>query len=556
MISWIQKYFQKHFRLVFLIVLIAIGLPMVVIYSTAGGGHGDSIKALERPFFNVNLDSPEQVRRMNTDAELSAYLRVGYPALQGGQLQQYALQRVTGLALADQLHLPNPSAEEVSKFVLGLRAFQNEQGQFDQSAYTRFADSLKSSTAGATTADVNRVLRDDARLASLSKLVGGPGYLQPSDVKLQLSRADSAWTVQVATLDYAAFSPALNPTDEALKKFHDENAFRYEVPARPKLSIVEFKAADFRPSVMPTEEQLRQFYTANQASFPVPADADKKDAAANATPADNFPKVRAQVQEALLTTAGRRLASEAANQLTIALYDRRSTLTPNSPQLAEFLAAQRHPAVAVAPFAPTRPPADKTWLGNYAAQISRLTKDRPVSDPVPTPDGFAILLWNDSLPAYTPSFIEVRDQVAADYRVAEKRRLFNERGSALKAQLQAAAVTPTGFSEKAAAEKLDVKTYSKFTLRQPPQDFPPEARETLLTLQSGQVSSFIGAQDKGLLVYAQEKKLPDLSPANPRYAEVQSQFTAMVANYSENAVLGEMATEELKKTEKSTAATP
>ena len=37
MISWIQRYFQKHFRLVFIVLLIAIGLPMVVIYSAGGG---------------------------------------------------------------------------------------------------------------------------------------------------------------------------------------------------------------------------------------------------------------------------------------------------------------------------------------------------------------------------------------------------------------------------------------------------------------------------------------------------------------------------------------
>ncbi|MEJ1973847.1 MAG: peptidyl-prolyl cis-trans isomerase [Lacunisphaera sp.] len=551
MISWIQKYFQKHFRLVFLVVLIAIGLPMVAIYSASGGSRGESIKVLERPFFNVNLDSPEQVRRLTTDGELSVFLRAGYPALQGAQLQQYALQRVTGLALADQLHLPAATPEQVAKFVPTLRAFQNESGQFDQSAYTRFADSLKSSPGGATTADVNRVLRDDVRLADLAKILGGPGYVQPVDVKLQLSRADSSWTVQVASLDYAAFSPTLNPTEDALKKFHAENAFRYDVPVRPKLSIVELKAADFRPPVAPTEEQLRAFYNANIASFPAPADADKKAAAT----ADNFPKVRTQVEAALLNAASRRLASQVANQLTIAIFDKK--LAANSPELAAYLAAQGHPAAPLAAFAPNHPPADKPWLAGYASAISRLSRERHFSDPLASPEGYVVLLWNDNLPAYTPSFLEVHDLVAADYRASEKRRLFIERGNALKAQLQAAAKTaPTGFADKAAAEKLAVKTYANFTLSSPPPDLPEQARETLLTLPAGQVSSLIGTEDKGLFVYAQEKKLPDLTPANPRYALVQTQATAMLANYGENSLLGELADAELKKTVTSPAATP
>ena len=553
MISWIQKYFQKHFKFVFLLVLVAIGLPMVVIYSSSGGGHTENIKVLERPFFGVNLDSPEQMRRISLDSELSVFLRVGYPALQAAQLKQYALQRVAGLALADQLHLPTPTPDQVSKYILTLRAFQNEQGQFDQSVYTRFSDSLKPGTGGATIADVNRVLRDDARLAEVAKLLGGPGYLQPVDVKLQLSRADSTWTVQVASLDYASFSPALNPSDEALKKFHADNAFRYDVPARPKVSLVELKATDFRPSVNPTEEQLRAFYNANIASFPVPADADKKDAATT-TPVDNFPKVRAEVETAIMTAASRRAASEFANQLTLALFERK--LTANSPELADFLAAQRHPAVAIPSFSLARPPADRPWLANYGNALSRLSRERFFSDPLPSPDGYVVLLWNDSLPAYTPAFVEVRDQVAADYRNTEKRRLFSERGNALKASLQAAAATPTGFADKAAAEKLEVKTYASFSLRQPPQDLPGEVGNALMTLSAGEVSDFIGTADKGLLVYAQAKKLPDLTPANPRYAEIQSQFTAMVANYGENSVLGELTEAELKKTATAAEATP
>jgi peptidyl-prolyl cis-trans isomerase D len=123
--------------------------------------------------------------------------------------------------------------------------------------------------------------------------------------------------------------------------------------------------------------------------------------------------------------------------------------------------------------------------------------------------------------------------------------------------LQAAAKTaPTGFADKAAAEKLEVKTYANFTLSAPPQDLPEQVGNTLLALQAGQVSSLIGTEDKGLLVYAQEKKLPDLTPANPRYALIQAQATAMLANYGENSLLGELADTELKKTSNSPAATP
>lgn len=548
MISWIQKYCQRHIRVVFFLVLIAVGLPMIVIYSSSGSGSGGGgTKVLERPFFGVNLANQEQARRVFADGELSAYLRAGYAALQGGQLQQYSLQRVAGLAVADELHLPAYTIDspQVKAYILTLRAFQNQEGQFDQSAYTRFADSLK---AGGpfTTADVNRVLRDDVRLEALTKIVGGPGYVLPPEVKMQLSRLDSSWTVQVASLDYASFSPAINPTEETLRKFHEEYSFRYDVPARPRLSYLEFKAADFAPPVAPTEAELRGFYNTNIASFPVPAEAAKPDAALPATAVDNFPKVRDQVEAALRNLASRRIASQAANELTVALYERK--LAANSPELAAFLTSQGRAPVGLAPFAPDQPTADKPWLANYAEAISRLSRERFFSDPLATPDGIIVLLWQESLPAYKPFYSDVRDRVASDYRETEKRRLFIERGNALKAQLQAAAKTPAGFAAQAAAEKFEVKSYANFTLRQPPQDLPQPALATLARLETGQVSDLVGLGDKGLLVYAQEKKLPDLTAANPRYAEVQGQLMAFIASNNENSYLGELVELELKKT--------
>ena len=86
-------------------------------------------------------------------------------------------------------------------------------------------------------------------------------------------------------------------------------------------------------------------------------------------------------------------------------------------------------------------------------------------------------------------------------------------------------------------------------LAQPPQDLPYPAFGALQGLESGQVSEMIAAADKGHLVYVQEKKLPDLSPANPRYAEIMKQLMAFTASSSENSYLGELVERELKKTE-------
>ena len=557
MISWIQRYFQRHFRLVFAVILIAVALPMVIVYSSAGSSAGRvASKELNRPFFGVNLDNQEQTRRLAIDAGLSAELKAGYSALQGAQAQQYAFQRVAGLALADELHLPSPTSDQIAKYVTTLRAFQNEQGQFDQKRYTSFGDSLKTGTQVSAT-DVNRVLRDDTRLDQVSKIVGGPGYVLPADIKQQLIRAESTWTVQVATIDYATFTPPINASEDALKKFHEENSFRYDVPSRPHFSYVEFKGADFRPPTKPTEAEARAFYLSNPDSFPVPPDPARKDAVtpgvpAPVAPADNFQKVRSQVEIAMENFASAHYSSKAANDLTLALYERK--LTANSPELESFLSSQHLKVIPVAPFAPNSPPQDKLWLGTYTEQILRLNKDRFFSDPVLTNQSYAVLLWNETLPAYKPTFSEVHDRVAADFKDSEKHRLFIARGRALQAQLQAAAAKSAAeFSTVATAEKLEVKSYANFTLRQPPTDMPQQAFGLLQRMQAGQVSDMSATAEKGFLVFAQEKKQPDLNPAGPRYAEAKKQLMLFTSGTNENSYLGDLVEQELKKTAPSTA---
>ena len=552
MISWIQTTFQRHTKLLMFFLLVAVTIPFVFTIGAAPGIGRAGHKPLEQEFFGLNLGNEQQARRIFRDGNLSAQLKGAFQ-VSGAQLQQYSLSRIAGLALADELGIPTPTPKQLSDHVAGLPVFQNEQGTFDPARYKAFEDSLRAS-GEVSAADVTRVLRDDTRLGALGGVLGGPGYVLPREVAEQLARAETSWTLAVGTLDYASFDPGVTVTEAALQKFHDDNSFRYEVPARPRLSLVEFKASEFVPPVAPTESEARAYYNANAARFPAPPEEAKADAtapklsldSAAAAPKDDFPKVRAQVEAAMKQDAARRAASQAANDFTVALFERK--LAPNSADLTAFLAALRRPATALAPFSPDAPPADRPWLMNYAEQIARLDATRHFSDPLPSPDGYAILLWNESLPAYKPLLNEIRERVAADYRESEKRRRFVDHGRAVRERLQAAVKAGRSFDDAAKAEKLEVKAYPAFTLRQPPEDLPFQAYGALQTLSAGQVAEMAASGEKGYFVFAAEKKLPDTSAANPRFAEVRQQMMRFAAQAGESALLASLVEEELKRT--------
>lgn len=552
MISWIQKYFQKHFRLVMFVVLIAVAVPMVVVYNQSSGSLGRADRGLgPRPYFHLDLNNEEQVRRAAQDAQYSAELK-------GIYVPQYAFLRVAGLAVADELGLPQPTEAEVAKYTSELALFRNAEGKFDAQRYAAFGDSLKSNP-GVTTADINRILRDDTRIEAVLKVLGGPGYVQSAEIIQQLNRWESTWTVAVASADYAAFDPGLTVTDAAVQKFYDENTFRYEVPARLRLSALEFKGNEFIPSVPPTEQEMRAFYDANPARFPAPEDKDKKDAGLNVgTPAtapsadETYVKVRAQVLGAMMQERALKSALEVANQLTVALYERK--LKANSPELSAFLASLRRPLATLAPFAPSQPPEGMAWLASHARELNQLNADRHFSDPLRTPDGFAILFWQETLPSYTAPLAEVKDKAAADYRESEKRKRFIEHGKALRARLEAAVKAGTPFEKAAAAEKLEVKAHAGFKLGQPPADIPYSIVTSLETLAPGQISDMAADEKKGHLAYVVSRQLPDATDSNPRYAVIKNALASQASATRALEYLGKRMEEELKKTAPATTA--
>ena len=176
MITWIQTYFQKHFRSIFA-VLLGITILSFIFGINASGGFGRADRrTVERPFFGHNLSSEQDGGRLMRDGASSARLK-GASQMEDGMIQQYALTRVAALALADELHLPVPTEKEVAAYITTLRIFQDQQGRFDQKKYSDFGDSLRANNQQVTTADAIRILRDDTRIDTVNKLIGGPGYV-------------------------------------------------------------------------------------------------------------------------------------------------------------------------------------------------------------------------------------------------------------------------------------------------------------------------------------------------------------------------------------------
>ena len=556
MISWIQRYLQNHFRIVFYVLLAVTVIPMIFIYSASSGIGRAGPKTLSQMFFGHDLGKLGTSDNLRWDAALSIQLQVGYMATDNSQTQEYGLERTAALALADQLKIPAPTRDDLANHIRSLRSFAGADGQFDANRYAAFRDNLKANSR-LSEADVSRVLSDDVRIAQLRQLIAGPGYVLPGEVKAQLLRADTTWTIAVATADYAAFKPEISVAEDALTRFYNDNAFRYTVPPRVGVDYVEYRIDEFLGAVTLTPVEVRTYYNENSARFPRPpepkAEGEKKPAQPDAAKQDNpdadFAAVRPQVEQALKSERAARLAAKAAADLTVAIYEQR--LQPQTPAFNDFLAQSKLTRKSAPPFDRQAVPPDLGWSSQVVDLAQQLSADHPVSDSVSVATGSLVLLWRETLPSYQPELAQVRDRVVADYKENERHKSFIETGRALRGQIEARLKTGEPFDKAAAVAgpiKLAIKDYPAFIRRQPPKELGQSpVLAALEGLDQGQLSDMIPTADQGLFVYAREKKNPDLAETSPQFISTQSQIAQLTANLSESLLLGELVERELKK---------
>jgi|CZKI01.1.fsa_nt_gi peptidyl-prolyl cis-trans isomerase D len=548
MISWIQRYFQRHFRIIFGVLLAVTIISFIfTIGSTPGIGRADR-REMTRDYFGHNLASREEVQRMIEDAHLSSYLQYGSD-IGADQVQNLAFQRAAALHFADEMHIPIPNTAEVTDYIKGLPIFGGADGHFDVSRYDKFRNGLKSN-GFLSEAEIARVLAEDARTAKIFQLLTGPGYVLSGEVRNVIVKADTSWTISTATVDYGAYDPGISPTNEEISKFFSGNSFRYTVPPRISADYVDFPAAAFALQNPPTDAEVREYYDAHPERFPKATSA--KVPAVKPDPAADFKAVEPQVRAALQFEKTKRHAVTAASDFAYALYEGKVT---RGTALDSFLAAHKAKPASLAPFTRDSGPAEFGGSRDIANAAFALNADRFYSEGIPSPNGAVVLIWRESLPAHEPRLADVRDKVRADVIDDMKRKRFIEFGRTLKAATERRVKAGESF-EKAAEEaggavKLAVKAYPPFTYRDQPRDIDQAVVGALDRLDKGGVSDMAITADKGFLVYAADKNLPPLTESNARFVQVRAQLAISFARGESFAVLEELVDRELKRTDPS-----
>ncbi len=526
MISWIQTTFQRHFRFLFFGLLVVLIISFVFTIGAPGIGSAErEIQA--RTYFDLNLSSPEDQGKLYIDANLSIALQAGFQNIPQAQMQEFALERYAALYLADQINLPGPTEVELVEFIHEIRAFMGPTGEFDATSYASFRDNLKLS-GQFTEADVDRVLRNDYRVREVQELLGGPGYVTGNEVNFQLARTDTTWGADVARIDYTTYAPTIEPSDDELQTYFEENAFRYDSAPQVRVSYIEFPATRYLAQIQLTEENIRAYYEANPARFPraeTATDTGTPEISVN-DPDIDFLAVRDQVSAALRYEQARRFSVEAAADLTVALFDS----APSPEAIETFVASQGDTLRSADPFDRASPPAFLNTAPQLVGTAFTLSADRRVSDPLPTAAGAVVLIWEESIPSAPSLYIAVTDAVRTDYVESQKRQRFVDLGRNLSESLADQVASGKSFADAVnALDNLEgatatVESHADFTRADPPEAFPRVSLGSLEGLSSGDVSEMVLSGEEGLLTHAVSRIAPALGTTDTRYVELKDQL--------------------------------
>ena len=508
MISWIQHHLIRHGRWIFLTLLAVV---IVAFVGTIGNTPGcttnrSNYQALD--FYGYDLNSERAMRPVGLRLSLSNQLNQVNNTDQQ-QLSNQMLARIAMLHLADTIGIPAPDPQIIGTYLQEKPIFLDPSGQFDRDRLTRFIDSVETNPS-LPEGILVRVLEEDYRMQQIAEALSGPGYAMNDDARLQAQRYQTSYTLETASIDYATFQPETNPEDSELQAYYNENATRYQIPERIQASYLHFKADTYLPQVGTLKEDaLREHFIANRARFvdayetanpQTDPEADK--------PIVKFQDVREAVSVDLRQAQALRLANQVAQSFAYDLYNK--SIPRESAAFKDALSSEGISLNPIEPFS-TLDSSNRGLPTPMLDAAFALSEARYFTDPYPMDDGFAVLIYQARLPIELPAFEVVTPQVKADYAAEEKRRLFYEKGVALKKELEAQLAAGISFADAATQLNLGIESFEAFKLNEAPQNLNRAVLQSAIDLETGAVSPMLQLGPSGLFVFVADREIPELS---------------------------------------------
>tara|TARA_B100000212_G_scaffold342575_1_gene330770 strand:+ start:17532 stop:19208 length:1677 start_codon:yes stop_codon:yes gene_type:complete len=557
MISWLQTNFQKHFRVLF-IVLLAVIIVAFVFTIGAAPGIGDGRNQDRSVHFFGNEFSTDSQRQEFFNAAYFSALITGAP-LNQDQLTQYAFNRAAALHLADLHNIPGPNSEQLTEHIQQLGMFQGPDQTFSREAYQRFRDEIRAS-GNISEGALSSIIADDYRVNKVFDGLSSPGFVLESEVIQDLVLDQTVWSVNVAEYDFANFSPEIDYSEEKLEAFYVQNSFRYASPTRRTISFVEFAALSHIAEVEVTEENLLDYFARNSNKYTKtveapPSEDPEAEPPAPITEPATFLDSRDQVEFDFKLEEAKKIGQTKAENLALSLVEADNALgTTDSlsiEQIEALIEKRGYQIKRTTPFARNETPIGLNWSQNLIALSFQLTENHIYSQPVIEGDSTFVIYLESENEEFVPSFKTVEPRVREDYAEDEARRLGSSKGQELADALKA--VDPDSFIAEAEARGLTVSEYNEFKRRDTVEGLDAGLIFSASELEKDGVSDATIREDKAYIVQVTKKEIPEVTSEDEEYTTRMEALKSNYSQYSVSQYLSKVTNDELARSGLATA---
>jgi peptidyl-prolyl cis-trans isomerase D len=482
MISFLQSILQKHHKWLFSILLFVVIVSFVfTIGASPGIGTGHKRAKHER-FFGYDLSSERDRNALFQETWLSTILN-GMPIFFEAQLQNMAVMRAIELYYTQELHIPNPSEEQIRVKIQHMPLFFAKETQaFNASTYEKtIKDLLKNSQI--TAATIQKVLSDDWKISFAKDAIGRQGSAFPLQAQDVLIRAETQYTFDILSLTVTPEADVTFPEEE-IRTYADQHGERYQEPESYRLIFISFNPERYRPQIpLATKEALKKFYFEHKKDFESLQEGSEE--------------LKQAIIDAYERSQASAMASQKANNLAYQLYEQE--IIPHSETFQALIKAFEVEPEALPPFTPGQAIDDERFSPDDLTIAATLDEEQPFSDPIAMKNGsIAILVWQETIPPHPSEFAKIRDTALADLRSEKSTEQFHNKCEEISKNLSA--LSPSDgqeiFEERAKALGISITSFSSLKLKEAHGKVSSSALQVLVEMSEGECSQKLFQKDR------------------------------------------------------------
>jgi hypothetical protein len=391
------------------------------------------------------------------------------------------------------------SDQEIVNQIQLMPIFMNQQGVFDKNAYSAILGQI-----GTSPTQLENIVREQLAIQKMMYRPAQAALIAPEELERAYHMYSDRLVLDYALITEDALNVDVTVSREEAEAYFNANKEEFRMPAKVRVSYVEYPVADFMDQAEIPEGAALQFYNQNLDSFRVESTGD-----ISTVEYKPFEEVEPEITTNLAQFSARRLAVEAATSLVADIAPRAQNEGP------DFKGAVAAAGLTIKTL-PTFGMSDELKGIDPTAPFKRaalgLQDDiySSFSDAVVGKDSVYVISLDKRYESFIPGFETVEKQAVAAARARGMAEAAAARVQEIRDAVADALKNGSDFKTALQPYGVAVQTTEEFDLTSPPEnDYANDLMRASIDVEQGGLCPVVPVQGGALFAYVAQRTATD-----------------------------------------------